>query len=173
MAQGNFTNHPKTPVIDRFLAKVSPDPNSGCWLWMASCNQWGYGHFKLTKTKPIGAHVFAYRHYVGPIPEGLELDHLCRVRCCCNPRHLEAVTHQENCARGVSDESMRKTQAEYAKIKKLKTHCKRGHEYATHAVISPKNGVRTCRTCAIEKMAEWRRGHPNAWSEWFKNRSSK
>lgn len=81
---------------DRFLAKVFFDTINGCWLFTACWERGGYGHFQHGR-----AHRWAYEHFVGPIPEGLHIDHLCRVRCCVNPDHLEPVTPEENFRRGV------------------------------------------------------------------------
>jgi hypothetical protein len=78
--------------INRFLAKV--DKADECWLWTARKNYKGYGMFRLGSRVPY-AHRVAYEHYVGPIPEGLQLDHICRVRHCVNPDHLEPVTNAE------------------------------------------------------------------------------
>jgi hypothetical protein len=81
---------------ERLLAKAVK--TDGCWLWVGSIDRGGYGHFRhegrLTK-----AHRVAYLTWVGPIPDGLELDHLCNIRHCINPAHLEAVTHKENMRR--------------------------------------------------------------------------
>ncbi len=76
-----------------------PEPNSGCWLWIRALNTHGYGKVKLGK-RIAGAHLIFYENLVGQVPEGMELDHKCRVRCCVNPAHLEPVTHAENARRG-------------------------------------------------------------------------
>ncbi len=91
---------PKTPV-ERFEAKWTPVTESGCWLWLASTNHNGYGQFMFNKTM-VRAHRFAYELYRGPIPVGLQIDHLCRVRCCVNPWHMEPVTNRENSLRNGS-----------------------------------------------------------------------
>lgn len=88
----------RTP-IQRFTDKWMPVPESGCWVWTDEDNHSGYGVFWDGKRSWM-AHRFSYEHFVGPIPEGLTLDHLCRVRCCVNPKHLEPVTIQENVRRG-------------------------------------------------------------------------
>lgn len=80
----------------RFMAKV--DQSGDCWLWTAHVNADGYGVFRFDGQMG-GAHRFAYRLLVGPIPEGMELDHLCRTRHCVNPAHMEVVTHAENVRR--------------------------------------------------------------------------
>lgn len=79
---------------DRFWAKV--DALGPCWLWTKGKTANGYGRFGVTSKDKRLAHIFAWTTLVGPVPEGLQLDHLCRVRLCVNPDHLEPVTPQEN-----------------------------------------------------------------------------
>lgn len=83
----------------RFFAKV--DATGPCWLWLGSLNNAGYGKLTVRRVN-LYAHRFAHECLVGPVPEGLELDHLCRVRRCVNPDHLEPVTRSENVRRGDS-----------------------------------------------------------------------
>lgn len=80
----------------RFMAKV--DQSGDCWLWTAHVNADGYGVFRFDGQMG-GAHRFAWRLLVGEVPDGMELDHLCRVRHCVNPAHMEVVTHAENVRR--------------------------------------------------------------------------
>ena len=88
---------------ERFWPKV--DLLGGCWLWLAATNDSGYGTFMARSRtddtpKTVRAHRWSYEHLVGPVPEGLELDHLCRTPACVRPEHLEPVTRRENTARG-------------------------------------------------------------------------
>jgi hypothetical protein len=114
------------------LKKCTPEPSNGCWLWAGYVNERGYARLTY-RGKIYRAHRFSYEAFVGEIPEGLVLDHLCRERSCVNPEHLEAVTNKENILRGVGPS------AKNAK----KTHCPRGHEYA----YTDKTGSRVCREC--------------------------
>lgn len=134
----------------RFLRKVTIAPN-GCWLWLGQIAPNGYGKFWVREEQNnIGAHRWAYEHWRGPIPGGLEPDHLCRVRHCANPWHLEVVTHKENSLRGKSPA------AENAR----KTHCKRGHplQGKNLLIVKTKQGkTRHCRVCVNERNREWMR----------------
>src|ERR1035437_6508103 len=85
---------------ERFWFYVNKDGPGGCWLWTAS-TACGYGQIKVGK-KVVRVHRFAYQLLVGDIPDGLQLDHLCRVLICCNPAHLEPVTNRENVLRGLT-----------------------------------------------------------------------
>lgn len=84
--------------LDRFLASIAV-AESGCWLWTRPLHPSGYGRLSVCG-RNIYAHVFAYTCWVGDVPEGMELDHRCRVRHCANPDHIEAVTPSENQSRG-------------------------------------------------------------------------
>ena len=120
---------------DRFWDKVSPEPNTGCWFWTAFTNKFGYGRFTFGKTNYDGAHRWAYRALVGPIPEGLQLDHLCRQPSCVNPAHLEPVTPGENTRRGLA-----------GKAQLARTACPRGHNYSG-LNLRRRGGKRFCRLC--------------------------
>lgn len=127
-------------VEQRFWRFVSPEPMSGCYLWMGADNQVGYGQMTINGRRVL-AHRLSYEMYKGPIPDGLELDHKCRVRCCVNPDHLEPVTRRENVMRGQSP----------TRFNAEKTHCKRGHEFTIeNTKIEPPNH-RSCRTCIRER----------------------
>lgn len=132
-----------TPVIDRLMARVVKT-DSGCWLWTGSTSYKGYGKIGVKKPEPktLATHVVTYNHYVGPVPEGCELDHLCRNPLCCNPDHLEPVTHKVNIQRGNSPGA----------IVARTGLCKRGHAMEGDNVyyFPDGSGRRQCRTCRNE-----------------------
>lgn len=105
----------------------------------------GYAHIGLSGKRWYYAHVFMFEVLIGPIPMGLELDHLCRNRSCVNPAHLEPVTHRENCVRGVGFVSRKASQ----------TTCMRGHELAGGNLYSWR-GHRYCKKCRAMQQARRR-----------------
>ena len=121
---------------ERFDEKWTPEPNTGCHLWTGARNSKGYGQTSLNG-RLVYAHRFAYERAHGPVPKGLELDHLCRQPLCVNPRHLEAVTHSENMLRIP-----------------LGDCCRRGHPF-DEANTYRHGRVRECRACKREKQNEW------------------
>ena len=126
----------KTPT-QRWAAKVrlpTEWKEEACWEWTGA-KVFGYGQVSIAG-KAVRAHRYAYERFVGPIPEGLQLDHLCRNPGCVNPDHLEAVTGRENYLRGVG------ATAQNA----VKTLCLRGHALAGENLIRTKAG-RECREC--------------------------
>lgn len=128
----------------RFWRKVHVAQN-GCWEWIGAQTNRGYGTAWVPNHNPQRAsvHRLTYEIFVGPIPDSLELDHLCRNKACANPLHVEAVTHQVNCLRG--DMSGWKA-----------THCPAGHEYAgDNLYIRPDNGGRDCKCCKRERNRRW------------------
>lgn len=116
--------------------RIRPDARTGCWNWTGATSTDGYGNVKWFGTS-YSTHRLAYQANVGDVPEGLELDHLCRNRRCCNPQHLEAVTHAVNIARGVGRFADRQKQ----------THCTHGHEFTPENTYIKRTGTRECRTC--------------------------
>lgn len=121
---------------ERFWDKVVK--TESCWLFQGAI---GYGQIKVDG-KGVMAHRFAYEELVGPIPEGMYLDHLCRVPACVNPEHLEPVTPRENVLRGISA----------AARNAAKTHCKRGHEFTEDNTRTTAEGGRVCKSCQREQM---------------------
>ena len=123
--------------------------NAGCIVWTASTNKDGYGKLNISQ-RTHAAHRLAYELMVGPVPQGLRLDHLCHTqdttcsggplcihRRCINPHHLEPVTDRANILRGRSK----------AAANVVKTHCPRGHAYDLANTRIDKNGKRHCRAC--------------------------
>lgn len=127
------------PPQERFWAKV--EFTNACWLWTAGKVPAGYGSFSPGPDGPsqVGAHRWAYEEQIGPIPEGMVLDHLCRNRACVNPDHMEVVTSQENVRRGVFPASSR-------------THCPAGHEYAGDNLHIDRKGHRRCKLCNRDRL---------------------
>ena len=129
--------------MKRFFEKINKTET--CWIWTATINRGGYGMFRDGKMK--NAHRVSYEIIKGPIPEGLFLDHICRVRHCVNPDHLEPVTNKENVLRGES----------ICAKNKLKTHCKRGHEFISENIIIESENRRRCKTCYNERQNQYRK----------------
>lgn len=133
-----------TDEHERFWSKV--DASGDCWLWTSHVIRNGYGAFALARngnkrTRHVTAHRFAYGLLVGPIPSGMTLDHLCRVKTCVNPDHLEPVSLIENNRRAPTTHAGR-------------THCKHGHPFdAANTVLVPRTHRgqpcmrRRCREC--------------------------
>jgi len=96
------------PPESRFWSSIVK--TDSCWLWIGTVNSTGYGYFQTggRGTKKARAHRYAYEFLVGPIPKGLVLDHLCRVKICVNPEHLQPVTQRENVLRGEVNKNNRK-----------------------------------------------------------------
>jgi hypothetical protein len=117
-----------------------------CWLFVGGLTEDGYGVY-MDHQVAKRAHRHAYEVMVGPIPEGLQLDHLCRVRNCVNPDHLEPVTPRENTLRGFG----------ITAVNAAKTHCKNDHEFTAENTYVRPDGARTCRACRVEVQARYYR----------------
>lgn len=129
----------KTDIVLRFQEKVNK--TDSCWLWIGWQDGKGYGKLR-SGNKYVQAHRFSYEHSKGAIPETLTIDHLCRVRACVNPDHLEAVTLIENVMRGNSP----------AAIYSRREVCKNGHAFDRKRL----NGRRACSICKHEYNQAYR-----------------
>lgn len=131
------------PEVDvawlHFVERV--DASGDCWLWLGLQNAGGYGSYQVQGHRM--AHRFLWTRLVGPIPEGMTLDHLCRVRLCVNPDHLEVVTMAENIRRGFAPPS----------LNARRTHCVHGHEFTVENTYWY-NNYRSCRTCKVRLRSE-------------------
>lgn len=115
------------------------NPVNGCWEWIRVLKPQGYGQFG----KGALAHRISYEKHKGKIPDGLQIDHLCRNRKCVNPDHLEAVTASTNTLRG-----------DRPKIQKAKTHCPKGHEFSEENTYRYPDGRRSCIICRKQARTE-------------------
>ena len=137
-----------TPASVRVWNKVTK--TNECWIWTGSVNHKGYGQIKDgsqrdgTKRMRI-VHRVVYESLRGPIPEGLDIDHLCRVHACVNPAHLDPVTRRENLMRGEG----------IAAMNSKKTHCPQGHPYDESNTYLTPNRKRTCRQCRRENQRRY------------------
>lgn len=133
---------------ERLWSKVQK--TEGCWLWTASLNAYGYGQIRLPDGRVGRAHKVVYEELVGPVPDGLQLDHLCRNRACVNPAHLEPVTQRTNTLRGEG----------FAARNATKRFCPVGHPYDEKNTYLDTKGRRRCRPCHAARersAARWRR----------------
>lgn len=128
------------PVESYFYARVKLPDENGCMRWHGSHTHDGYAQFRSRRAGHMYAHRYAYELMVGPIPEGLQLDHLCKVRDCCTPDHLEPVTHAENTRRSDAGKTV-------GARMRAKTHCPRNHPYDEENTHINKKGARNCKEC--------------------------
>jgi hypothetical protein len=119
----------------RFWAKVKRGADDECWLWLGA-RSGKYGRFNPS-SHTVYVHRWSYEKFVGPIPDGLTIDHLCGTPLCVNPSHLEAVTLAENIRRGLNA---------------TKTHCTNGHLFDEENTYIRKEGWRGCRVCRAEAV---------------------
>ena len=126
-------------VRPRFESKFIPEPNTGCWIWLAQTDKHGYGRFFIDGAKTTAQRA-SWLIYRGTIPDGLEIDHKCKLRCCVNPDHLQPLSKPANLA-----------QRAFAK----KDSCPKGHPYSGDNLSITKNGngkvARRCRICTRER----------------------
>ncbi len=137
-------------TIQSILSRAVPQEN-GCWEWQGAKTSAGYGNVKY-QGKAQCVHVVVFEAIKGPVPEGLEIDHLCHTkactvpqreclhRLCCNPAHLEPVPHRVNVLRGTAGEKI-------ARISRNKTHCPKGHPYDEANTGRTHQGHRFCLEC--------------------------
>lgn len=145
----------EAPILERFMSKVLPEPNSGCWLWATGLDNKGYGRFGSGSKKTMRlAHRMAYEHFVGPIPDGLFVCHKCDVRSCVNPDHMFLGNHQDNMTdRNKKSRQVRGTKQHMSKINEdivryIRSSQKNCTELAAEVGInqSSVSAVRTRRT---------------------------
>jgi hypothetical protein len=142
--------------LTRFLLKTQRTAGE-CWMWKTGINADGYGHFHIKDERfPVGdsrryknkrAHVWSYENFVGPVPRGMLVRHLCHNRNCVRPEHLELGTHKENMQDALDANRM---------FNQRKTHCQHGHEFTEENTIYDKQGPdnrprRHCRTCRVAR----------------------
>jgi hypothetical protein len=132
-----------TPTAERFWAKVHKTDT--CWLWQGGMGAHGYGLFSNgPEGKTVLVHRYSWTLTNGPVPNGLQLDHLCRVRNCVRPEHLEPVTALENTRRALAMNPDHGS-------KRHKTHCRHGHAYDSGNTHVTRAGTQVCLTCLRER----------------------
>lgn len=131
---GHTSRGHRVPAAERMQKFIDKTSEHGCWLWRGSLNNYGYGRLDRTYS-----HILAWETANGPVPDGMELDHLCRTPACCNPSHLEPVTRQENQRRGMGPTG----------VNARKLRCIRGHDLSGANLYSPpkRPHTRQCRKC--------------------------
>lgn len=144
-------------TMEMFMEFIEPITESGCWIWAGTITPEGYG-----KKGRIYAHRYSYETFKEPIPNGLQIDHRCRVRCCVNPDHLQVVTSKKNTLLGISPT------AQNAR----KTHCKYGHEFTEENTYPPPPGRgRRCKACCRAALRKARL-EKKPWTLWEHRKKS-
>jgi HNH endonuclease len=128
---------------ERLLSRAIVNPETSCWEWAGCKDQWGYGYIK-DDGRMVRVHRAAYEMWFGPIPGGLEIDHLCFVRHCLNPDHLEAVPGLVNIMRSNAAGA----------INARKTRCDSGHEFTESNTYIDPSGKRACVECKQARARE-------------------
>lgn len=133
---------PYKPSTERLLRAIVVNPTTGCWLYSGSIARDGYGKMNggLEDPSETLAHRISFKVFVGPIPDGCEIDHKCKTRGCVRPEHLQAIPHSLNVGLGdyITNHHNR-----------VKTHCKRGHEFTTENTIQNRWGQKVTRKCRV------------------------
>lgn len=147
-----------TEQLDRFMAKV--DYASGaCWTWTAAKGPNGYGYFGANSGSRL-SHRISYEHFIGEIPDGLQIDHLCRNRACVNPTHMEPVTPVENTRRGTAGEACRaRNVRSKGRAKPTRSPLHRERVIAALQRVHESNIGRTHTEATKQRMAEARRAY--------------
>lgn len=138
--------NPTRSIPYEYQSRIALDASTGCWIWTGPLDTHGYGQARVDGRTAI-AHRVVYAALVGEVPAGLELYHLCRVRACVNPDHLEPVTHRENVLRGEG----------VAAIAAATETCPQGHPYNGRNLLAFSDGKRRCRACRNARDAAWKR----------------
>lgn len=141
--------HTELETQQAFWQKVNKTET--CWVWIAAMNGVGYGQFRRGKRHGAMAHRFSYEWAKGTIPDGFDVDHLCRNPSCVNPDHLEAVTHRENILRGNT----------FAARNSRKTECSKGHPLSGENLKLNVRGDRVCRLCANARVLNLKKTNPD------------
>lgn len=138
-----------TTALDRFLGKliVLDEEQGGHWIWQGAKDSAGYARFHMTRVKGQGyaekAYRWSYAHFVGPIPEGYDVHHVCEIPLCVNPDHLQALSRREH--------TLAAGHRNVAAVNARKTHCKRGHAFDEANTYWFNGGrSRACRKCKAE-----------------------
>lgn len=134
----------------RYGRMISPEPNTGCLLWLGRVDKDGYAPVKYQK-KNRRLHRLAYEAFVEPIPEGMVIDHICHVRCCQNPAHMRVTTAPDNASRKMW------IPAHIGKYRLANTNCPHGHPYSGDNLRIAPSGQRVCRACLREAMRKKRK----------------